>query len=230
MGAIERAKIYKLDNSGKQDQNEPAIDVCFNPKEYSIEKSLSWESSKAHEDAPVPEFKSPSAMTLSVTLQFDTYEERISVRDKYIRRLEKYTFMTGSPAKDDKDVKNHAPPRVMFCWGKLTFRGVIQSLSQKYTMFLADGTPVRAEVALKMQQVDTSAGNVEDESIVGKVTNVNGAAGTPYQVQPNDRLDLIASNELQDSSRWSEIADLNGIDNPFNLEAWEGQQIMLPKK
>jgi len=225
MGAIERAKIYELDSAGKS--IDPPIDVCFNPKEYALEKSLSWESSKAHEDAPVPEFKSPSAMSLAVTLQFDTYEERVSVRDKYIRRMEKLTFMTGSPAKDDKDVKNHAPPRIMFVWGKMTFRGVIQSLSQKYTMFLADGTPVRAEVSLKMQQVDTSAANIEDAS---KVKNITANAGTTYSVKDTDRLDLIAANELGSAARWNEIADLNGIDNPFDLKAWAGQTIALPPK
>jgi hypothetical protein len=224
MGAIERAKIYELDSSGKS--IDPPIDVCFNPKEYSLEKSLSWESSKAHEDAPVPEFKSPSAMTLSITLQFDTYEERLSVRDKYVRRMEKLTFMTGSPAKDDKDVKNHAPPRVMFCWGKLTFRGVIQSLSQKYTMFLADGTPVRAEVGLKMEQVDTSAANVEDPAGVKNITQSGGAK--TYTVAQGDRLDLIAANNCGAADKWSAIADLNGIDNPFDLSGWVGQTIVLP--
>jgi hypothetical protein len=224
MGAIERARIYELDSSGKAKQGEPPIDVCFNPKEYSIEKSLDWEASKAHADAPVPEYKSPKPMALSVTLQFDTYEERVSVRDKYIRRLEKLTFMTGSPASGEKDVKNHAPPRVMFVWGKLTFRGVINSLGQKYTMFLADGTPVRAEVSLKMQQVDTTAAAVEEEG----VKNLAAKANTSYNVAEGDRLDLIAADKLHDPNRWSEIADLNGIDNPFDLSNWVGLDIAIP--
>jgi hypothetical protein len=221
MGAIERAKIYELDTSGKT--VDPPIDVCFNPKEYSIDKSLDWEPTKSYEDAPVLEFKTPKAMNLSVTLQFDTYEERISVRDKYIRRLEKLTYMKGK-TKVEKDVKKHAPPRVMFCWGKLTFRGVINSLGQKYTMFLADGTPVRAEVSLKMTQVDDSAASAEDPS----VTNTTSTATRSYTVSQGDRLDLIASNELGDSGRWSEIADLNGIDNPFDLTNWVGLEIALP--
>jgi hypothetical protein len=222
--AIERAKIYELDPTGKQ-TSDPPIDVCFNPKEYSLDKALSWESSKAHDDAPVPEFKTPAAMTLTVTLQFDTYEERLSVRDKYVRRLEKLCLMK-SKAKDDKDVKNHAPPRCMFVWGQMTFRGVIQSLGQKYTMFLADGTPVRAEIALKMQQVDDSAQAVD--KIAQTITVANQA--TQYQIQQNDRLDLIASNQLSDASRWTEIADLNGIDNPFDLTQWVGQTIQIPPK
>jgi LysM repeat protein len=221
MGAIERAKIYELDAGGTK--VDPPIDVCFNPKEYSIDKSLDWESSKSHEDAPVPEFKTPKPMNLSVTLQFDTYEERVSVRDKYIRRLERLTFMKGS-AKDEKDVKKHAPPRVMFVWGKMTFRGVIQSLGQKYTMFLADGTPVRAEVSLKMQQVDTSAANIEDPS----VQNITSAATRSYTVKQGDRLDSIATGNGMTADRWSEIADLNGIDNPFDLSGWVGLQIALP--
>jgi hypothetical protein len=224
MGAIERAKIYELDSSGKTTGS--AIDVCFNPKEYSIEKSLDWEASKAHEDAPVPEFKTPKAMTLSVTLQFDTYEEHVSVRDKYIRRLEKLTFMTNGPATGEADVKKHAPPRVMFCWGKLTFKGVINSLSQKYTMFLSDGTPVRAEVALKMQQVDTSAAGMEEE---GKAqTNMTRKAVQTHNVKQGDRLDALANTYLKDSSRWNEIADINGIENPFDLTAWIGIDIAIP--
>jgi hypothetical protein len=220
MGAIERAKIYELDTSGTK--IDPAIDVCFNPKEYQFDKALSWESSKAHEDAPTPEFKTPSAMTLTVTLQFDTYEERISVRDKYVRKLEKLCLMKGS-AKDDKDVKNHAPPRVMFCWGKMTFRGVIQSLGQKYTMFLADGTPVRAEVALKIQQVETDPTQVDSST-----TTITAKQNKQYTVKDGDRLDLIASDQLQDASRWTEIADLNSIDNPFDLSAWVGQSLQIP--
>ena len=205
MGAIERAKIYELDTQGNQVT--PGIDVCFNPKEYSLEKSLSWESSKAHSDAPLPEFKSPSAMSLSVTLQFDTYEERVSVRDKFVRKLEKLTFMKGD-AKDKKDVKNHAPPRVMFVWGKMTFRG---------------------EVALKMRQVHTSASETMESSTNDMAGKTAGTRTVP--VKAGDRLDLIAAKELGDASRWSEIAALNGIEDPANIKDGNGNalsQVTIP--
>lgn len=208
MGAIERAKIYELDASGKSIT--PGIDVCFNPKEYQLDKAVAWAPSKAHEDAPMPEFGPPAGMTLSVTLQFDTYEERVSVRDKYIRRLEKLTFMVGK-AKDEKDAKKHAPPRVLFVWGNFTFRCVIQSLGQKYTMFLADGTPVRCECALKMLQVQS-----ESEAMETTTNNMAGKTGSTATMtgSKTDRLDLIAADKLGDASRWSEIAALSGIDDP----------------
>src|SRR3954470_4040527 len=149
MGKLERATIYVLKDDGKKgskDDAESKIEVCFNPKEYSLEKSVSWDSEKAFADAPQPEFTKPSAMTLSVTLQFDTYEERVSVREKYVKYIEALAFMrkqlSKKPSPNEK--KNSSPPVILFVWGRFTFKGVVESLSQKYTMFLADGTPVRA--------------------------------------------------------------------------------------
>jgi hypothetical protein len=37
-------------------------------------------------------------------------------------------------------------------WGKFVFKGVVESLTQKFTMFLSDGTPVRCEATLKMKK------------------------------------------------------------------------------
>ena len=97
-------------------------------------------------------------MSLSVTLQFDTYEERTNVRDKWVRKIEKLTLMTGDLPKDGtkaskSDKQKFRPPTILFIWGRFSFKGVVESLSQKYTMFLSDGTPVRAECALKIRNV-----------------------------------------------------------------------------
>jgi hypothetical protein len=216
---IERAKIYELDVKDNKTDVDSGIDVCFNPKEYSIDKSLTWEASKAHEDAPMPEFKSPKAMELSVTLQFDTYEERVSVRDKYVRRLEKLTMMK-SKAKDEKDVKKHAPPVIRFVWGKLNFKGVISSFGQKYTMFLADGTPVRAECAIKITNVIDTA--IDD----GQTYTTNRAPTRTHPVTAGERIDTIANDELGDASRWVEIAQLSGLDDPGGIK--EGDVLIIP--
>ena len=101
MGKLERARIHVLKGDGtKESKDDTFIEVCFNPKEYSLEKSVEWDAEKAFSDAPQPEFKAPKPMTLSVTLQFDTYEERTNVRDKWVRKIEKLTMMTGDLPKD----------------------------------------------------------------------------------------------------------------------------------
>jgi nucleoid-associated protein YgaU len=226
MGKLERAKIYVLNGDGTKPEDKETkdgIDVCFNPKEYSLEKSVSWDTEKAFSDAPHPEFTKPSAMTLSVTLQFDTYEDRVSVRQKYTKHIERLAMMRGQPKKEDKPTKDEkkklAPPVVLFVWGKFIFRGVVDSLSQKFTMFLADGTPVRAEIALKLRNV---LENFAEKDPVAAA----GTSQRTYKVKQGDRLDMIAASMLGSPSRWVEIAVLNNIDDPADIEV--GKVLNIP--
>ena len=235
MGKLERARIHVLKGDGATSTDvESYIDVCFNPKEYSLEKSVEWDAEKAFTDAPQPEFKAPKPMTLSVTLQFDTYEERTSVRDKWVRQIEKLTLMTKQFDQDGKkasktDKQKYRPPTILFIWGRFTFKGVVESLSQKYTMFLSDGTPVRAECALKIRNVLEAT---MDQGTDTKFTASSGN-GKPYKVEDNDRLDLIAAKELGDAGRWQEIAAMNEkIVDPGNITDADGKRvtsIMLPE-
>jgi nucleoid-associated protein YgaU len=225
MGKLERAKIYVLsgDGSGAKDDSQ-SIDVCFNPKEYSLAKTVAWDTEKAFSDAPQPEFTKPAPMTLTVTLQFDTYEERCSVRDKYTKKIETLGNMRGplteKASKADKE--KASPPVILFVWGRFTFKGVITQIGSKYTMFLADGTPVRAEIALTLQNVwDTS---VNDDP--NNPTPKGGSGGKSYTVKDGDRLDSIAASQLGDASRWIEIASLNNIDDPQSITA--GTPLQLP--
>ena len=226
MGKLERAKIYVLKDEGKDSNAKDGdpIEVCFNPKEYSLEKQVSWDAEKAFTDAPMPEFTKPSAMTLAVTLQFDTYEERVSVRDKYVRKIEKLTFMRADLSKKPKpdEKKKAAPPVIVFVWGRFTFKGVIESLSQKYTMFLADGTPVRAECALKIRNVWDKKVDDDKGSFQGKASSQK-----TYTVKQGDRLDSIAATELDDASRWPELAAENNIDDPLK-DLKPGSTLKIP--
>ena len=96
MGKLEKAQIFSMKVGSDKvkldvDTDYAPIDVCFNPKEYSVEKGTDWEQSKAFDEAPMPEFKAPKPMTMSVTLQFDTYEDRVSVRGKYVSVFQSQT-------------------------------------------------------------------------------------------------------------------------------------------
>lgn len=232
MGKLERARIHVLKGDGSKDDVEEYIEVCFNPKEYSLEKSVEWDAENAFADAPHPEFKAPKPMTLSVTLQFDTYEERTNVRDKWVRKIEKLTMMTGELPKDrnkasKSDKQKFRPPTILFIWGRFIFKGVVESLSQKYTMFLSDGTPVRAECALKIRNVINK--NIDDDKAQSFSA---GGQGKPYNVQENDRLDLIAAKQLGDAGRWAEIAAMNDIVDPGNITDGSGNRVrrlMLPE-
>ena len=46
------------------------------------------------------------------------------------------------------------PPVYIFAWGEQYMKCVVTSISYELTMFLSDGTPVRAKVSIDLQEVD----------------------------------------------------------------------------
>ena len=124
----------------------PQVQVTaqFNPKELQVDKSVSWTNSQGPgSEDPEQEFKEPQSSSLTATLYFDTFEKKKDVYAEYISKLEKMVTIETE--------KLNRPPMVIFQWGNFTFKGVVESLSQKYTMFLPDGTRCRCEVGFKMK-------------------------------------------------------------------------------
>lgn len=126
-------------------------EAMFNPKELTINKSVSWEAKDAHQEDPKAEFTKPQPTKLSCTLYFDTYEQKTDVHGK-IAGLERMSRM-------DEGLKR--PPLCSFHWGKFMFKGVVTEMNQKYTMFLDDGTRVRCEVSLGMQAASEAVVSVK---------------------------------------------------------------------
>jgi hypothetical protein len=142
MSKLEKAVLKDLDRGGE-------FPVCFNPKELSVEKQVQWKPQEgAISDEPPEEFGKPTPATLTVTLHFDTYETKGSVVTEFTQKLEKLALII-----DDKK----RPPLCQFVWGKFVFQGVVESLTQKFTMFLSNGTPVRCEATLKMKKASSAA-------------------------------------------------------------------------
>jgi len=141
---LTKMTIKNLDDGGE-------VVAMFNPKEIQITKKVPWNKHKASKgDLPTLEFTEAEPETCQVELFFDTYESREDVYLTYIQGLRAMCLIR--PGK--KGVEKH-PPQVMLVWGDkkyLNFKGVITNLAVKYTMFLPDGTPVRATATLSLQQ------------------------------------------------------------------------------
>jgi hypothetical protein len=142
MSKLEKAELHDCDRRIK-------MKVLFNPTEFTVEKQVQWvQKEGAMEDEPIEEFTRPNPSNLTVTLHFDTYEEKTSVTQ--------YTSMVESLSLIVSD-KIPRPPLCMFVWGKFVFQGVVESVQQKYTMFLRNGTPVRCESTIKMKRTKSAA-------------------------------------------------------------------------
>lgn len=205
MATLEKAKLMNVDKGTSQD-------VLFNPKEYSVQKSVQWEPHKAPGlDTPEQEFTSGNPAVLSVELFFDTYEDKKDVRTEHCEKI-----MTLALVDADK----HRPPLVMFSWGGFTFKGVVESLTLRYTMFLPDGKPCRATANLSIKEAQTAKEQLE-------ANPRNSPDHTKRRtVKMGDTLALIAHEEYDDPAEWRRIADANGIMDPKDVKP--GTVLTLP--
>src|SRR5262249_57994292 len=108
-------------------------------------------------------------------LMCDMCENRGDVYPPYTPRME-----TLVPI--DADLGH--PPLCTFTWGNNlpVFKGVVEDLNVKYTLFLPDGTPCRATVTLKMKQAETLYNKAEAEAATkaeAAQKGVNAPAGQP---------------------------------------------------
>lgn len=217
MSNLEPALIVKLDKAGKT--SGPPIKVMFRPKELNISKQNNWQASNSPKtNAPKFEFKGGGAETLKLQLFFDTYIEKEDVREKYTNAI--YRLMRIDEESRDKKTKKGRPPTVRFQWGKTVgFNAVITNISQRFSLFLPDGTPVRAVLDVSFQEVE------EDYK---KQNPTSGGVGGErhWLVKVGDTLALIAFNEYGDSNQWRLIADANGLTQVRNL--LPGKMLMIP--
>lgn len=204
--ALEKARI---EHTTKKDQS---IDVLFNPKEYSIQKSVQWEPHKMPGlDLPEQQFTSGNPAVLSVELFFDTYESKEDVRTKYTEKLMGFTLV---------DADTHIPPIVKFVWGGLLFEGVVESLALRFTMFLPDGKPCRATAAISIKEAKSAKRQLEEKPR-------NSPDHTKRRtLKHGETLSLIAHEEYDDPAEWRRIADANGISDPKDVKP--GTVLTLP--
>ncbi len=188
--------------------------VLFNPTEYSFSKSNNWTKVPIRtSNVARADFSGGNPTELKVQLLIDTLEKRENAKN-YVDQVVELT-------KVDNFDDGPRPPRCMFIWGTFKgFRSVITSLSYKYTMFLEDGTPVRATLDITFR---------ECESIDQKKGQESPPMGIPgYRVvivKPGDTIAGIATKEYGDPKVWRFIADTNNLDDPKEL--WPGQPLVI---
>ena len=187
---------------------EPKLSVHFNPKELTFSKSVTWNPKKTpKENTPELEFGGGGPASLKLQLFFDTYAEAQDVRQKYLNQLYKWVRVDPDPKLKDPKTGKGRPTEVRFDWGgKVIFDGVISSLSERFTLFLPNGTPVRAVVDLTLTES-------RDGSFYPKQNPTSGGAGGDrvWVVREGDTLAWIAYSEYNDATEWRVIADANGL-------------------
>lgn len=220
-----KAMIIEAEESGatiKKKEGGISIPCMFNPEDYTIAQSNTYQVVYENgSDVPKMEFSGAGERSLKLnTLYFDTYESKKDVT-QITRKL--FALMKPSVEYQHENETKKRPSPVIFRWGMFKFFAVITTCSQKFTMFLQNGLPVRAEVQVEFKQHLKT-----DMYLPQNPTSGGGPVERIWQVKAGDRLDLIAAQVYRDATIWRLIADRNQIVDPMSLRA--GQNLRIPPK
>ncbi|NJM22530.1 MAG: hypothetical protein HC836_20380 [Richelia sp. RM2_1_2] len=141
-----KAKLVCIDNGGN-------IEFMFNPSQLAFEGIVETsENSGARtqkQGKPKVSFSNIKAYKVTINnILFDTYEEGEDVVKKYIDKFKKAVEFSSGKER---------PPVYRFVWGDNIYLRCcfIEKLSYKLTMFLPNGTPVRAVIdSLSLKEAD----------------------------------------------------------------------------
>lgn len=131
------------------------ITFQFNPNQlaFSAKINLTKDSgARTGRGLPKVNFAYPDPVTLSIKdLIFDTYEQGTSVLTLLSPFEKAVNFAEAGKGKEKR------PPTYVFTWGSHDYiRCFLTSLNYTLTMFLPNGTPVRAKVDLTLEEIDES--------------------------------------------------------------------------
>lgn len=210
--ALEKLKIFVEQRPDKF--STAGFEVLFNPAELKLDKSANWSKvPTAGRDTARSAFTHGDPYVLTVDLFFDTYEKGEDVR-KYTNEIVNLVTVQGHL---------HRPPRCRMSWGNNDFGGLqwaLQSVNQRFTLFLPNGLPVRATLGCSFKEWRSSK---EEARSVKR--NSPDVAKTRV-VKRGETLSSIAAEEYNDPGLWRPIADLNRIHNPRRVAP--GQVLAIP--
>jgi hypothetical protein len=196
-GGMSPAKIVNL-------STQEEVLFMFNPYEYTLAKQNTWETEWGKgQNVPHHNFQRGGSQSLSLALHFDSLLEKKDVRG-YTDML--WKMMMIDEQEIDAKTGKGSPPPIAFEWGKLYFKAIITSMNQKFSLFLADGTPVRCTVDVKLEQY------VDENKFQPQIQGMGQGQDPPptTTVVEGDRLDHVSNNPRS-------VANNNNIDDPLNV-------------
>lgn len=219
--ALEHAFVEILDDDAVDGARglSKYLPVEFNPTEYTLTKGAQIaEIAIPGLDSPILQFVRGQTQTLKLELFFDTTETGMDEAAVDVRTLTNSFFELVRIQP-----KTHAPPRIQVTWGEgLSFKAIVESVDQKFTLFTPEGIPLRATLNVSMREYRTLEEQLAE-------LNLQSADHTRTRtVVEGDTFASIAREEYGDPAVWRLIADANpGVDDPTAPQV--GQHLVVPR-
>jgi hypothetical protein len=195
------------------------LEFDYNPTTVTVTKTSRWQAqppARGSKEAPPQEFVGTDPRTLAMTVMFDGLEEEDRKVTENVDLLLKWTC----PTKESFGTNSPQPPLLQLMWGQTNYLlGYLKSVTARYTLFSADGTPLRASVDITIEETPegAKAQNPTSGGVVGR-RSVGLGAG--------DSLPSLARKEYGDPNLWRALAVANGIDDPMRVPL--GTTLLVP--
>ncbi|NVD97968.1 peptidoglycan-binding protein [Massilia sp. BJB1822] len=206
--------------TGRSDE---AIALAYNPAELSFDKGVQLaEITIPGLDSPLQQFVRGQAEKLSLELFFDSTDDGMASGARSVTEdTDKIYALTRI------EPSSHAPPQVSFIWGKAvpgrylpaasgnhrreSFRGVVESVKQRFTLFSPEGVPLRATVTLSIREF------VPLHEQLARANKQSPDKTHAHVLRERETLAHVAASYYLRAQRWRPIASENAIDDARRL-------------
>jgi nucleoid-associated protein YgaU len=194
------------------------IEVQLNPNQYQLEKAAQLaEIGIPGIDSPLLQFIRGQNERLTLELFFDTTDGGTGAGAQDVRRRTNqiYQLVKMQP-------QTHAPPRVLVMWGALSFKAVVDSVRQTFTMFSPEGIPLRATVNVTFREYKS----LEDQ--LAELNLQTSDRTRQRTIQAGDTLSGIAAEMYGVPTAWRHIVDANSGALPSVIDLPPGVTLTIP--
>lgn len=188
--------------------------AMLNPESYTQSFSVEYNTDQA---SGTPEATLKYQKSIPTTIKFNLVFDATGVVDKSItdvgKEIQKFRKVVY-----DYNGNIHSPNYLKLTWGNaLVYNCKLTSMSVNYTLFKADGTPLRAKVTVDFKEYVTPTKPIKDKS--PDMTHMK-------TVVAGDLLPSMTFNVYGDEAHLLKVAEHNKLDSIISLQP--GTKLYFP--
>ncbi len=210
LGKISKMKFvaYKDDTFEESKSLKKEFTVQFNPKTLGVDYSVTYEENQGSSSKVKFAKAKPGDLNIEFTLDGTGIDSKDASKvTKVDERIADFLDMCK-----ETDSKTHEPPFILISYGKLIYKTRFKSCNITYTLFKADGTPLRAVVKAIFLNIKN---NVTDE----REKSLNSPDVTHRRnIEAHQSLIQISNEIYERNDLYIEVARANNL-NTFRKAA-----------
>ncbi|MDB4582345.1 hypothetical protein N9164_04270 [Draconibacterium sp.] len=216
---VTKLKFYAYKDAGFTELDKAlTFEVQFNPNEFGYTFNIEYNKERPQNATDAQQtFRRAKPTDLAIDFTLDgtgaagKNHANYQVKDK----VDEF-FKVVVDYSSDK----HRPRYVMLHWGKMVFKGVVNSVNVRYNLFTPDGNPLRAKITLRLSSALSYEKQVAENSPDSPdMTHIRN-------VIDGDNIPLMTYDIYSDTNEYVKIARYNNLVNFRRLSS--GQKLSFP--